>query len=185
MLSLSLERLVGLIHKRNRLSAEIAGIIGRPALNSHIGEYVASKIFGIELESSATAKGVDGRFKDGSLKDRSVNVKFYGKKENILDISAEPVADYYLVLTGPDGDLSSSRGKTRPLVIFQVYLFNMAKLMPVLWERDVRIGIATSVRKGDWDEAMVYPVQRSGEFVLNDEQIRMIRLFNMEGEGLV
>jgi len=180
---LSLERLASLVHERNRVSEEIAAIIGRPALNGHIGEYLASRIFGIQLEFSATAKGIDGYFTEGSLKGKSVNVKLYGKKENILDISTDKVADYYLVLTGAEGDLSSSRGKTRPLVISQVYLFNMAKLMPKLRERGVRVGIATSVRKGDWEEAMVYPVQRSRELVLSEEQLRMIRLFDVE-EGV-
>lgn len=160
------------------MSEEITGIIGRPALNSHIGEYVASVIFGIELEESATAKGIDGYFAEGSLKGKSVNVKLYGKKENILDISTAELADFYLVLSGDDGDLSSSRGKTRPLVITQVFLFNMNKLMPRLEERGVRIGIATSVMKSDWDEAMVYPVQVNRELVLSDEQIRMLQLFD-------
>lgn len=160
------------------MSEEIAGIIGRPALNRHIGEYVASMLFGIELEESATAKGIDGYFNEGSLKGKSVNVKLYGKKENILDISTAELADYYLVLSGDDGDLSSSRGKTRPLVISQVFLFNMTELMPRLKERGVKIGIATSVRKSDWDDAMVYPVQMNRELVLSDEQIRLLQLFN-------
>lgn len=40
---MSLEELSGLIHERNRVSEEIARIIGRPALSSHIGEYAASR----------------------------------------------------------------------------------------------------------------------------------------------
>jgi len=177
---LSIERLAWLIHERNKVSEEIAGIIGRPALNRHIGEHVSSMIFGIELEESATAKGIDGYFADGSLKGKSVNVKLYGKKENILDISTAEMADYYLVLSGDDGDLSSSRGKTHPLVITQVFLFNMNKLMPRLKERGVKIGIATSVRKSDWDEAMVYPVQVNRELVLSEEQVRLLRLFGKQ-----
>lgn len=175
---MSLERLASLVRERNRVSEEIAAIIGRPALNWHIGEYLASRIFGIRLEFSATAKGIDGYFMEGSLRGKSVNVKLYGKKENILDISPDKVADYYLVLTGAEGDLSSSRGKTRPLVISQVYLFNMAKLMPKLRERGVRVGIATSVRKGDWEGAMVFPEHRKSELVLSEEQFRLLRLFD-------
>ena len=79
-----MEKLARLIHERNRVSEEITGIIGKPALNGHIGEYIASKIFGIKLEASATSKGIDGRFNEGSLKGKSVNVKLYGKKENVF-----------------------------------------------------------------------------------------------------
>jgi hypothetical protein len=88
----SLEKLASLIHERNRVSKEIAKIIGRPALSGHIGEYVASKIFDIQLESSATATGIDGRFTSGPLKGRTSNVKLYGKKENFLDISLKNLA---------------------------------------------------------------------------------------------
>lgn len=41
--SMSLEELYGLIRERNRVSGEIARIIGRPALSSHIGEYAVSR----------------------------------------------------------------------------------------------------------------------------------------------
>ncbi|MCW4051403.1 MAG: GIY-YIG nuclease family protein [Candidatus Bathyarchaeota archaeon] len=175
---MSLERLANLVSERNRVSEEIAGIIGRPALIGHIGDYISSKIFIIELELSATAKGIDGCFIEGSLKGKSVNVKLYGKKENILDINPDHLADYYLVMTGAEGDLSSSRGKTRPLIISQVYLFNMAKLMTKLRERGVRVGLATSVRKGDWEEAMVFTEHRNSELVLSEEQFRLLRLFD-------
>lgn len=90
---MSLEELSGLIRERNRVSEEIARMIGRPALSSHIGEYVASKIFGISLEDSATARGIDRRFNEGPLKGQSVNVKLYGYKENILDISLRDLAE--------------------------------------------------------------------------------------------
>ncbi len=96
---MSLKKLSDLIHERNLLSVEIAKIIGRPALNRHIGEYIASKIFHIELEESATATGIDGYFISGSLKEKTVNIKLYGKKENFLDISLKNLADYYLVMT--------------------------------------------------------------------------------------
>jgi len=182
---LSLERLSSLVHERNRVSEEIAAIIGRPALSGHIGEYLASRIFGIRLEVSATAKGIDGYFMEGSLKGKSVNVKLYGKKENILDISPDKVADYYLVLTGDDSDLSGSWGKTRPLVVSQVFIFNMEKLMAALRERDVKVGIATSVRKGDWERAMVYPEQRNSELTLSEEQVRLIRLFDYSNSPLI
>jgi hypothetical protein len=175
---MSLEELAGLLREMNRISGEVARIIGRPALGSHIGEYVTSRVFGIGLESSATARGIDGRFVEGPLKGSTVNIKFYGKKENILDVSLVDVADYYLVLTGPDRPPSSSKGEARPLVVSQVFLFNIGRLVPELTRRGIKIGIATSVRKQDWDEAMVYPVQRNKELILSSEQVREIALFS-------
>lgn len=175
---MSLEKLASLIHERNQVSNEIAKIIGRPALIGHIGEYVASKIFDIQLESSATATGIDGRFTSGPLKGRTSNIKLYGKKENFLDISLKNLADYYLVMTGPDGALESSKGKTRPLIISQVFLFNMNKLVSELKVRGVKIGIATSIRKLTWESAMIYPVQRNSELILIEKQMERLSLFN-------
>jgi hypothetical protein len=34
----------------------------------HLGEWIASVVFDIELESSASAKGIDGRFRSGPLR---------------------------------------------------------------------------------------------------------------------
>lgn len=173
-----MERLAKLIQYRNKVSEEIAKIINRPALNSHIGEYIASQIFDISLNESANVKGIDGLFKTGPLRGKSVNVKLYEKKENILDISPGYLADYYLVLSGGTGDLLSSRGKTRPLVISQVFLFNMNELMNRLGTSGVKVGIATSIRKSEWEKAMIYPVQVNMELVLSNEQVGLLRLFD-------
>jgi hypothetical protein len=174
---MSLKKLSDLIHERNLVSVEIAKIIGRPALSGHIGEFIASKIFDIELERSATATGIDGHFTSGSLIEKTVNIKLYGKKESFLDISLKNLADYYLVLTGPDGNLESSKGKTRPLIISQVFLFNMNQLVSELKERGVKIGIATSVRKKTWESAMIYPIQRNSELLLDTKQGELLFMF--------
>jgi len=63
----NLERLANLISRMNQINEEIAALIGRPALQGHIGEYISSKVFNIELEESASKKGVDGWFLNGSL----------------------------------------------------------------------------------------------------------------------
>ena len=126
-----LERLAELIHAKNRIDDEIAEIIGRPSLIVHVGEYIASEIFKIELEQSAVEKGIDGRFTQGPLKGQTVNIKFYGKRENLLDINIDHLPDYYLVLTGPKSSAVSSRSATRPWLISSVYLFNSQKLMSV------------------------------------------------------
>jgi hypothetical protein len=173
---MSLERLSELLRERNRISSEIATLIGRPALSSHIGEYIASKIFDIELYESATHKGADGQFRSGPLRGKTVNVKLYGKKEGLLDINHAP-ADYYLVLTGPDSPLTSSHGGDRPLVIEQAFIFNMSRLLTELRGRGVKIGIATSMTKGSWEAAMIYPRPRNTEYTLSPEQAKLIELF--------
>ncbi len=140
-----LRLLSNMITERNTINKEISKLINRPALPRHIGEFIASKIFDINLATSATTKGIDGYFSKGSLKGRTVNIKLYGKREGILDISLGNLADYYLVLTGPKTQSTSSRGSSRPIVISNVFLFKMIELIRELRGRKVKIGIATSV----------------------------------------
>ena len=173
----NLERLAKLIHCRNKIDAKIAEIIGRPSLIGHVGEYIASEIFKIKLEQSATKKGVDGCFTQGPLRGKTVNIKFYARRENVLDINPDCLPDYYLVLTGPKRGAFSSRGTIRPWVISNVYLFESRKLIYELKRRGVKIGYATSVISKLWDEAEIYPVSRNPMMSLSDEQIRLLRLF--------
>ena len=69
--------------------------------SGHLGEWVASTVFGVELERSASAAAVDGRFVGGPLRGRSVNVKWYLKREGLLDMTESVELDHYLVLAGP------------------------------------------------------------------------------------
>jgi len=143
----------------------------------HIGEYIASKIFQIKLEDSASAKGIDGVFVKGPLKGKTVNIKLYGKREGLLDITRDNLADYYLVLTGPKSAATTSRKSSRPLVISNVYLFKMTELISKLRKRGVKIGIATSVAKSYWTEAEIYPHKTNDKLELTREQARLLELF--------
>ena len=98
----SLQQLAQLVRRRNDVANEIAKAIGRPALLGHVGEYIASKIFDIRLQASASAKGIDGYFVAGSLEGKSVNIKWYGLQEHMLDLVLDEPPDYYLVMTGPN-----------------------------------------------------------------------------------
>ena len=71
--------LASLIRQRNAAEIKIAAIIGRPASIGHLGEYIASKIFNIDLVRSASHKAIDGHFSDGPLAGRSVNIKWYAR----------------------------------------------------------------------------------------------------------
>ena len=172
-----LAKLAALISRKNAVAEEIAAIIRRPALIGHVGEYIASRIFGIYLEESAVSKGIDGRFADGPLAGASVNIKWYTKHEGLLDITPEALPDYYLVLAGPKAPAVSSRGSIRPWLIRSVFLFDAKVLVKKLEERPVKIGVATSVTRAVWQEAEVYPTQRSGELILTEEQREILLLF--------
>ena len=45
----------------------------------------------------------------------------------------------------------------------------------------VKLGVATSLRQALWDEAQLYPTQRSTEYVLSDAQRDLLRLFGRGG----
>src|SRR5437763_303104 len=101
-LSTDLQQLAALVKERNAVDDQIAALIGRPAERGHTGEYLAAAIFGITLHESAVYKGSDGRFAAGPLAGRSVNVKWYGTQQGLLDLHLEGAPDDYLVLTGPN-----------------------------------------------------------------------------------
>jgi hypothetical protein len=166
-----------LVHRRNEIDSEIAKLIGRPAMAGHIGEFIASRVFDIELCESAVQKGIDGFFRSGPLAGKSVNIKLYGRKEGLLDIREDAVPDYYLVLTGPALIAMSSKGGHRPTLISSVFLFEGSGLVAALLERGVKVGVATSVRKHHWDACELHPVQRCTDLVLSDEQRQMLAMF--------
>lgn len=174
-----LMELASLVRQRNRLDRSIAGIIGRPALPGHFGEFVAQEILGVALHDSAVEKGSDGRFVSGPYVGKTVNVKYYPKREGMLDINTNHQPDFYLVLTGPNASAASSKGTTRPWVIEAAYLFDAAALVRRL---TVKIGIATSIRREFWDEAEVYP-RANAAFPLTDAQRGQLALFSTASIG--
>jgi hypothetical protein len=172
-----LERLARLIQERDAIDREISNLIGRPALLGHVGELIAAAIFEISLEESAAAKGFDGRFACPPLKDCTVNIKWYAKREGVLDLTPACLPDYYLVLAGPASPATSSKGKDRPWLIESVHLFRGKDLCTSLEKSLKHIGRATSVRKSFWNEAEIYPLQTCRLLPLSDDQRRMLSLF--------
>ena len=173
-----LEELAKLLQQRDTIDSQITSIIGRPAEKGHLGEYIASQIFDIELNTSATNKGSDGIFRTGTLFNKQVNIKFYGKQEGILDVnSTTSPPDYYLVLTGPKTHAAASRNSIRPWIIKSVYLFNHQNLVEKLHAKGRIIGIATSVSKEHWFDAEVYPTNNNKILNLTEEQKNKLSLF--------
>lgn len=179
-----LERLAELLRVKNAADAQIARLIGRPCQPGHVGEWIAAAVFDIALHESATTAASDGIFRSGPLAGRSVNVKWYGLEESILDIHPGEGPDTYLVMTGPRSSAGSSRGRTRPWVISQVYLFEHAALVGDLLARGLKIGVATSVRRALWEAAEAYPRRCTQLMTLTDEQRRDLALFAPEGGEL-
>jgi hypothetical protein len=169
--------LADLLAQRNALDARIGAIIGRPALVGHIGEWIASKVFDIQLEDSAVAKAIDGRFRSGPLAGKTVNVKFYGKREGLLDTNSDHTLDYYLVLCGPKATTLTSKGGTRPLRITHVYLFDAAQIRTDQRARGTKSGVASSIRSALWTEAEIYP-RVHPVLELDAEQCRALALFD-------
>lgn len=89
-----IEQVAELLHERNAIDEKIAKIISRPMTAGHLGEWLAAKIFGIELEPTAVTAAFDGRFTSGHLQGRTVNVKWYLKREGLLDLTNSETLDY-------------------------------------------------------------------------------------------
>jgi hypothetical protein len=175
-MSTDVEQLAELLRERNTLDDRIATMTGRPMASGHLGEWLAHRIFGIRLETNAARPGIDGRFTTGPLAGDTVNVKWYLKREGLLDVArSEP--DHYLVMTGPVAQSASSAGSRRPWVIAYVYLFQTPRLMAELRDREVALGVATSIRASQWAAAEVYPEPRNPALPLDAEQFRLLRLF--------
>ena len=172
-----LETLGELIKTKNDIESKISQIIGRPGLQGHIGEFIAGKIFDLELHEDATKRGNDGIFKSGYLAGKNANVKLYGKRESILDFNPKDPAEYYLVLTGPKSSAGSSRGTNRPLVINSVFLFESEQLIKQLKERNVKIGNQVSITQEQWNDAEIFPNQRNNQLPVTEKQKELLRLF--------
>jgi len=151
-MSSELTELARLVMIRDAVDDAIAEVINRPAERSHVGEFIARRVFGITEPRSATRKGSDGEFTRGRLKGCTVNIKFYGKDDGVWDIRPYGSVDYYLVLTGAKSGAGSSRGTTRPLVIKHVFL------MPenALKDAGVKPG-SQSVKQGLRRDYQIYP----------------------------
>ena len=125
----NLDKLTDLLAEMNSVGSRISEIMRRPATIGHTGEYIASRIFDIELEESAFAEVIDGHFRNGTLAGKTVNIKWYSKQEYLLDITPNSLPDYYLVMTGPKELEGTSKDGIRPWLINYVFLFNAADLV--------------------------------------------------------
>ncbi len=178
-----LRQLAKLIDARNQTEREITALIGRPAAIGHIGEYIASRVFNIALEESASHKSSDGYFCDEPLKGRTVNIKWFAFQEGLLDITPESLPDYYLVLTGLKSGIMTPRERVRPWTIEKVFLFEAQSLANELKLTAVKMGDATSVRQHLWEKAEIYPTGHNALFQLSQTQHDALALFRWKEGG--
>lgn len=174
-----LYHLATLVKQRNEVDNDLSDLIGRPSTVGNIGEYIASKVFDIELQERANHKGHDGIFASGPLEGKTVNVKFYTKQQYMVDINLRSVPDSFLVLVGPTAPLVSSRGTTLAIFVQAVYLFDAQQLIHSVQSRGTKVGTATSVVKQVWQANEIYPSQASTTITLTDEQKTYLQLFSM------
>jgi hypothetical protein len=172
-----LARLAKLVIDLNDANGRIAELIQRPAERGHLGEYIASKIFNIELNQSASHPGFDGIFQSGQLTGKSVDIKFYGKQDRTHNIGLQYLPDYYLIMTGEIAHAAGSRSKKNALVIKHVYLFEAKSLVTHLQAQGVTVGVATSIRKTEWDAAEIYPTQTNLDLLVTEDQRHFLKLF--------
>jgi hypothetical protein len=172
-----LAQLADLVRVRNAIEVCIARLLDRPTSVGGMGEWIAARIFDIELEAAANVAGYDGRFMTGPLQGKTVNIKTYTKYEQMLDINLNAPLDYYLVFTGPKAAAVSSRGTIRPFGIERVFLFDAERLHAELAQRGVKVGIATSVRAAQWDAGEIYPRSNNPLLPASELQRRQLKMF--------
>ena len=158
-----IERVAELLRARNEIDAQLATIVGRPAEKGHVGEWIAARLFDIDLSATATQAGFDGRFRSGPEAGRTVNIKWYAKRDGLIDINPAHLPDYFLVLCGRRSAAATSRNTTRPWLISEVFLFETTTLMEKLRERGCLVGDATSVTRDVWESARIFPGPRIEE----------------------
>jgi hypothetical protein len=173
----SVAQMASLVRNRNAIDERIAAITNRPVVAGHLGEWLAAQIFEVQLESSAVAKAIDGRFTRAPLAGKTVNVKWYGKREGLLDMTDSDALDYYLVFTGPKSAATTSVRGTRPMRIDGCYLFDARGLLARQIARGAKAGVAASVLGAEWDVAEIYPTKRSSVLAVGPEEAALLRLF--------
>lgn len=166
--------LASLIKSRNTIDSKMATAIGHPARVGNVAEYIASVIFGIQLDDAGKHRGYDGRFVHGPLAGQTVDVQWHPKKDGQLTVKIDALPDYYLVFVGPE---ASAQSLANPWLIESVYLFHAHELLNALKERGVQLGSGTSVTGPLWERAELYPVPRNSRLILGDDERKMLILF--------
>jgi hypothetical protein len=105
----------------------------------------------------------------------SVNVKWYLKRDGLLDLTVPVHPDRYLAMVGPRP--SPSAASVRPWCIASVHLFDAGALIRERTEAGVKVGVATGVPASAWEAAEIYPRPNNPELRVAPEQFLLLDLF--------
>ena len=139
-----------------------------------MGEWIAARIFNIELEATGTRAGYDGRFRRGPLDGKTVNIKTFTRYKRMLNTHPHAPPDYYLVFMGSKDALESI---VRPFCIEKVFLFHAKRLHAELERRRVKMGVGTSVPTALWDESEIHPRSNKPLLAVSELQRRQLKMF--------
>jgi hypothetical protein len=173
----NLPRLAELLRARNTVESNIANLLQCDVDLSNVGEQIAANIFGIRLTPTLNYGGPAGIFTHPALAGKTVDIRWYPRREGFLNIHTDPAPDYTLVLAGPRLDPNEARALVNPWIITSAYLFHMPDLLATLRARGVRVGPRVSVNSQLWERAEIFPTQRNTGLLLNNEQRQFLRLF--------
>lgn len=172
-----LSRLAELLRAHNTVESNIANLLECEVDLGSVGGQIAATIFGIRLIPTSSPNGLVGIFTNQALMGKTVDVRWYPRREGFLSIHTDPAPDYTLVLAGPKLDPNEARALVNPWIITSVYLFRMPDLLNALRARGVRVGPRVSINSHLWEQNEIFPVQHSSTLVLTDEQRDMLKLF--------
>jgi hypothetical protein len=177
----ALNQLADAIRQRDQVEDRIATIVGRPLTVGALNQFVACRIFQIDLEDSAAdVWHTVGRFSEGPLAGRSVVVRWISTKTRSLDITQKPLSDDILVIAGSSAPLASLEVDARPWLVERVYLFDAHQLAAELEGRGLGSGSNTPIDRRLWQAAEIYPRQRDGRYLLSGAQRHALGLFGPE-----
>jgi hypothetical protein len=166
-----------LVRERNELDGEIARIINRPAVAGHLGEWLASQLFDIDLEPPDSAEAFDGRFASGPLATRTVNIEWISKRDEDLDVTSSRPVDFHLVFTGPKALALTTKGIARPVRIDACFLFDARGREAQEATGGATSGAASSVLAEEWDAAEIFPRPNNPLLPIDPEAHGVLALF--------
>jgi hypothetical protein len=173
----NLSRLAELLRARTTVESNIANLLKCEVDLSNVGEHIAARIFGIRLIPATGQTGLVGIFTNPALMGKTVDVRWYPRREGYLNIHTDPAPDYTLVLAGPKIDPNEARALANPWIITSVYLFQMQELLSTLRTRGIRVGPRVSINTHLWEQAEIFPHQHNPGLILADEQRQLLKLF--------
>lgn len=173
----NLSHLAELVRARNAVESNIANLLGSAVNLDTVGEFIAANVCGIRLIPSVQHNEFAGIFTNAALMGKTVDIRWYTRREGFLNVHTDPTPDYTLVLAGPKLDQNEARALVNPWIITSVYLFHTQELLHTLRTRSVRVGPRVSVNSQLWEQAEIFPTPRNHLFVLTTEQHQLLQLF--------